>query len=111
VEYYQEIADALISETNPHQPLKMVLSQLSSSEPDPDTDAGAALIHCSFGKDRTGVLCAIILSLAGVDDDIVAQEYALTTEGIREKVVSIIAEIRPGGPGITIEEERFFSAR
>jgi len=109
VEYYQEIADALISKTNPHQPLKMVLSQLSSS--DPDTDAGAALIHCSLGKYRPGVLCAIILSLAGVDDDIVAQEYALTTEGIREKVVSIIAEIRPGGPGITIEEERFFSAR
>jgi len=109
VEYYQETADALISETNPHQPLKAVLSHLSSSDPNPD--AGAALIHCSLGKDRTGVLCAIILSLAGVDDDIVAQEYALTTEGIREKVVSVIAEIRPGGPGITKEEERFFSAR
>ncbi len=69
------------------------------------------MIHCSLGKDRTGVICALILSLCGVQDSIVAHEYALTALGIEDKVASIITEIRPNGPGISEEEERFFSSR
>lgn len=105
VEYYRSIADAAVSATNPFQPLKVILDHLGGSkEPEP------ILIHCSLGKDRTGVICALVLSLCGVEDGIVAQEYALTALGIEEKVASIIAEIRPDGPGITAEEERFFGA-
>ncbi|KAJ3214792.1 hypothetical protein HK099_006668 [Clydaea vesicula] len=33
------------------------------------------LFHCTSGKDRTGVLVALILSLLGVDDDLIAMEY------------------------------------
>ncbi|KAL5355224.1 tyrosine phosphatase family-domain-containing protein [Aspergillus floccosus] len=40
------------------------------------------LIHCKVGKDRTGVVFAIILSLAGVPDEIVAAEYSLSTLGL-----------------------------
>jgi protein tyrosine/serine phosphatase len=39
-------------------------------------------VHCTVGKDRTGVLCALLLSLCGVEDDIVAGEYALTEAGL-----------------------------
>jgi protein tyrosine/serine phosphatase len=39
-------------------------------------------VHCTAGKDRTGVLCALLLSLCGVDDDTVAGEYALTEAGL-----------------------------
>jgi protein tyrosine/serine phosphatase len=39
-------------------------------------------VHCTAGKDRTGVLCALLLSLCGVEDDIVAGEYALTEAGL-----------------------------
>ena len=40
------------------------------------------LIHCTAGKDRTGLICAIILSLAGIDETTIALEYSLTTEGL-----------------------------
>lgn len=40
------------------------------------------MIHCTAGKDRTGVLGALILDLTGVDKDTIAQEYALTESGL-----------------------------
>lgn len=41
------------------------------------------LIHCAGGKDRTGVLAALILRVAGVtDDDIIGREYELTEVGM-----------------------------
>jgi len=42
------------------------------------------LIHCTAGKDRTGVLAAIILSLAGAPDEEIAKEYQLTEVGLGE---------------------------
>lgn len=42
------------------------------------------IIHCTAGKDRTGVISAVILSLCGVEDEIIAKEYALTELGLPE---------------------------
>ncbi len=39
---------------------------------------GPTLVHCSFGKDRTGVLVAVLLLAAGVRRDAVVQDYALS---------------------------------
>jgi hypothetical protein len=39
-------------------------------------DAGPALVHCAAGKDRTGVLVAIVLEVAGVDRAAVVEDYA-----------------------------------
>lgn len=36
------------------------------------------LVHCTAGKDRTGVSVALILSAAGVDEDAVVSDYART---------------------------------
>ena len=44
----------------------------------------AVLVHCTAGKDRTGVLIALVLKLVGVADELVADEYALTEMGLRE---------------------------
>ncbi|MBA3529614.1 MAG: tyrosine-protein phosphatase, partial [Propionibacteriaceae bacterium] len=41
---------------------------------------GAALVHCAAGKDRTGTLVAIALTLAGADRDAVVADYAASTE-------------------------------
>jgi protein-tyrosine phosphatase len=39
---------------------------------------GGTLIHCTAGKDRTGLVAALLLRGAGVDEDRIAEEYALT---------------------------------
>ena len=36
---------------------------------------GGVLFHCSAGKDRTGVVTALILSLLGVDREQIVQDY------------------------------------
>lgn len=43
-----------------------------------DPAAAPAVVHCMAGKDRTGVVCALTLSLLGVSDEDVANDYALT---------------------------------
>ncbi|MFI7600851.1 tyrosine-protein phosphatase [Actinoplanes sp. NPDC049681] len=43
-----------------------------------DPDAAPAVVHCMAGKDRTGVVCALTLSLLGVSDADIAADYALT---------------------------------
>jgi protein tyrosine/serine phosphatase len=39
---------------------------------------GAVLVHCWGGKDRTGIVCALALRLAGVDRGSIADDYALS---------------------------------
>ncbi|KZV85786.1 hypothetical protein EXIGLDRAFT_681537 [Exidia glandulosa HHB12029] len=40
------------------------------------------LVHCSAGKDRTGVIVAVLLSLAGVTDEAIVEDYAMTRLGL-----------------------------
>jgi protein-tyrosine phosphatase len=39
---------------------------------------GRVLFHCAAGKDRTGVAAALLLELAGVDDEMIIEDYAVT---------------------------------
>ena len=41
---------------------------------------GAALVHCAAGKDRTGVVVALALGVAGVRPDAIAADYAATSD-------------------------------
>ena len=43
-----------------------------------DAEEGMVLFNCSAGKDRTGLVAAMLLSLAGVDHDQIVDDYALT---------------------------------
>lgn len=43
---------------------------------------GATVVHCAAGKDRTGVVVALALSVAGVPLDSIAEDYALTQSRI-----------------------------
>jgi protein-tyrosine phosphatase len=38
-----------------------------------------ALVHCSAGKDRTGIVSALVLAVAGVPDEYIAADYALSS--------------------------------
>ncbi|PCH40840.1 hypothetical protein WOLCODRAFT_117768 [Wolfiporia cocos MD-104 SS10] len=54
------------------------------------------VFHCTAGKDRTGILAALVLKLAGVDDEVIAQDYALTRVGrepARQIVMARLAKI------------------
>jgi len=44
-----------------------------------EDSAYPAVFHCAAGKDRTGILAAVLLSVLGVDDETIVEDYALTT--------------------------------
>lgn len=46
-----------------------------------DRPTEGCVFHCTAGKDRTGIMAAILLKLAGVDDVLIAEDYALTRVG------------------------------
>ncbi|MBD0329255.1 MAG: tyrosine-protein phosphatase [Thermoleophilia bacterium] len=43
-----------------------------------DAREGAVVVHCAAGKDRTGLVVALLLRLAGVRDGAIAADYALS---------------------------------
>ena len=55
------------------------------------------MVHCTAGKDRTGVLVALMLSLAGVKDAEVAREYALTEVGLKDWMFEYIGRVLESG--------------
>jgi protein tyrosine/serine phosphatase len=46
---------------------------------------GGVVIHCAGGKDRTGLLTAFLLHIAGVGTNEIAQDYALSEERLRTR--------------------------
>jgi len=54
-----------------------------------------ALVHCTVGKDRTGVTIAVILAAAGVDEDAVVADYARTETLLPEwRNTAVVEKIR-----------------
>jgi protein-tyrosine phosphatase len=52
---------------------------------------GAAVVHCAAGKDRTGVVCALALAVAGVTPEAIVADYALTAQVIDAVVARLSA--------------------
>ena len=53
-----------------------------------------ALVHCSAGKDRTGVVIALVLAVLGVPDEIIAADYALSGGYLDPRNVSAISQLQ-----------------
>ncbi len=53
---------------------------------------GAVVVHCAAGKDRTGIVSALLLSLAGVPDDEVVADYALSGPNVARLFGGWVAE-------------------
>ena len=47
-----------------------------------EPDALPAVFHCAAGKDRTGLLAALLLGSIGVSHDDIVDDYSLTSEGM-----------------------------
>ena len=63
-----------------------------------------AVFHCTAGKDRTGILAAMVLGVLGVDRDQIMQDYVLTNEIIAELGQRLQA--RPGNEHRTLDSFR-----
>ena len=71
-----------------------------------DPEAAPVVVHCMAGKDRTGVTCALTLSLLGVADEVIAEDYALTTTAMR----SLVAYLRVHNPVVVEGQEHMFDS-
>jgi protein tyrosine/serine phosphatase len=52
---------------------------------------GAAIVHCAAGKDRTGVVVALALAVAGVGHEEIVRDYAMTADVIDALVDKLAA--------------------
>jgi protein-tyrosine phosphatase len=71
---------------------------------------GTVLVHCMAGKDRTGIISALLLELAGVPRATIAADYALTIECLRPLDEEWLAN-GPGERGWREEMHAQFSPR
>ena len=62
---------------------------------------GVVVVHCMGGKDRTGLVTAFLLHLAGVDREQIAADYAASEERLRPRHRAWLAEA-----GTETERER-----
>jgi hypothetical protein len=58
-----------------------------------------AVFHCTAGKDRTGVLAALVLSLLGVPPSVVVADYVITAERL-PLIMARLAEHPVYGPRV-----------
>lgn len=59
-----------------------------------DPDRQGVLFHCAAGKDRTGVVAAVLLDAVGVPPEAIVEDYVMTAERqhlVRERLVRIPA--------------------
>ena len=52
------------------------------------------LIHCSAGKDRTGLVAALVLEVIGVPDEIIAADYAMSAANLDADTAQVISRIQ-----------------
>ncbi len=53
---------------------------------------GSILFHCSAGKDRTGVVAALLLGLAGVEEPVIIADFALTAQAMHTLRPVLVAQ-------------------
>jgi protein-tyrosine phosphatase len=72
-------------------------------------DARPAVFHCTAGKDRTGLLSALVLSLLGVPEETVVADYALSGEAMARLRVKLMVKY-PDGKTLIADSDAVFSA-
>ena len=96
-EQYRDMAD------NAGPQIGQILSILS------DVDSHPAIVHCTAGKDRTGVLVAVLLGVLGVPDETIVEDYALSAAAMTRLRAKLVAR-HPEGRQVIEEANEVFSA-
>ncbi|MDO9394923.1 MAG: family 1 glycosylhydrolase [Herbiconiux sp.] len=60
---------------------------------------GAVLVHCTAGKDRTGVFVAVLLAALGVRDDEIVRTYAESGDRLGDGFRAEVSALLGGEPG------------
>jgi protein-tyrosine phosphatase len=68
-----------------------------------DPRSQPAVFHCSVGKDRTGVLAALVLGFLGVPDETIIDDYALS----HEAMIEILEHLKSRYPDASEIVERY----
>ncbi|KAJ2963871.1 hypothetical protein NQZ79_g1101 [Umbelopsis isabellina] len=55
------------------------------------------LVHCTQGKDRTGLMCMLLLGIAGAPESSIVNDYAKTQEGLAPVLPAMIQEMAKSG--------------
>jgi len=65
-----------------------------------DAEAGGVVFHCTAGKDRTGIIAALLLDIAGVEANTIADDYALTTGAMTHIRPRLLERVREEGGSV-----------
>jgi len=74
------------------------------------TAPGAAIVHCAAGKDRTGVVVALVLTAADVEPEVIVADYMATDERL-DAIVERLARSKMYSDGVTSTPVRAHAPR
>jgi hypothetical protein len=57
-----------------------------------DAPDGVVLVHCHAGKDRTGLVVALLLGVAGVEPEAIASDYALSGPNVAASLAAWVGD-------------------
>ena len=84
----QETNRAFVSDAGMRGQLGVLFNELAGVD-------GAALFHCTAGKDRTGWTAAVLQSIAGVDNATIMSNYLATNDYTAARVAKTLAMMPP----------------
>ncbi|MHA6193000.1 tyrosine-protein phosphatase [Pseudomonas wadenswilerensis] len=82
----EETNRAFVSDAGMRGQFSVLFNELAAAD-------GAALFHCTAGKDRTGWTAAVLLSIAGVDSATIMQNYLATNDYTAARVAATLAAL------------------
>ncbi|MHC6226336.1 tyrosine-protein phosphatase [Pseudomonas sp. X10] len=80
----QETNRAFVSDAGMRGQFAVLFNELASAD-------GAALFHCTAGKDRTGWTAAVLQSIAGVDEASIMSNYLATNDYTAARMAATLA--------------------
>jgi protein-tyrosine phosphatase len=66
-----------------------------------DAPPGGIVVHCHAGRDRTGLVVALALHLAGVPAESIAADYALSDDAPPAMILNTLAHVKAQYGGVT----------
>ena len=74
-------------------------------------DSYPILAHCTAGKDRTGIIVALLLDLAGVDQNTISIDYEMSSASVDQLFNYLVESGRPPEGDVEVIKSRMLSPR